>query len=284
MNQRSVNNCGIENKVKNSMQPSKVLHVRGLPENTTETELKSVFEGFAPVVKCFLLSEKYQAFVQMESVEIASEVLLKLKYSAVKLRGKQVYFEFSSRQEIEIKKQHSGNSGQASSILLLTVWKVTCPIYLEDIYRICKPYGKVLKVITFRKGIDFQALVQMSTVDAAINTKIFLEGKKMYPGGGILRIGFSKRSNLVVKRNNRKSRDFTVKPYPELLHQQKVSSYTIPTDQTNSITEDLLRRFGSFNTPSTNQNSYQTTTSQQTQPSTQQHYRTMPQDIRSTLN
>jgi hnRNP-L/PTB/hephaestus splicing factor len=76
--------------------------------------------------------------------------------------------------------------------------------------QVCKPYGQVLRLITFTKIQDFQALVQMATADQAANARMFLDGKDMFQGCCHLRVTFSKRENLVVKQNNHKSRDFTI--------------------------------------------------------------------------
>lgn len=81
---------------------------------------------------------------------------------------------------------------------------------LDNIHQIFKPYGDVLKIITFTKADTFQALVQLGTVESAVNAKLFLEGKDMFQGCCHLRIGFSKRTNLVVRQNNAKSQDFTL--------------------------------------------------------------------------
>jgi len=90
------------------------------------------------------------------------------------------------------------------------------PVTLENIHQIFKPYGEVLKIITFLKDSIFKALVQMSTVEQAINAKLLLEGKDMFQGCCHLRIGFSKLTDLKVKQNGPRSRDFTVPDYSSL--------------------------------------------------------------------
>lgn len=203
--------------------PSKVLHVRALPSYTTESELVSVVAPFGQVVKCLLLPDKNQAFIQMASIETASALLDSLEFTQPQIRSKAIFFQFSSRTEIETKVNTGGAAGVAdagaSCTLLVTVLNVTVPVTLDNICQICKPYGEVLKIITFPKGADFQALVQMATVEQAVNAKLFLEGKDLFQGCCHLRVNFSKRANLVVKENTHKSRDFTnpmlagVQPY-----------------------------------------------------------------------
>lgn len=203
---------------------SKVLHVRGLPAYTTEAEVRTLCEPYGKVDKILLLTEKHQGFVQMESIAAAQAVVEASEYTQPNIRTKAVYFQFSSRQSVEVKAggnaSVSGGAGgvmasgpnneNSSTILLIAVSNVTVPVTLDNIHQICKVYGEVLKIITFSKSMDsFQALVQMSTLDAAVNCKLFLDGKDMFQGCCHLKVGFSKRQNLIVKQNNHKSRDFT---------------------------------------------------------------------------
>jgi len=74
----------------------------------------------------------------------------------------------------------------------------------------------VLKIITFVKDSTFKALVQMATIEQAINAKLLLEGKDMFQGCCHVRIGFSKLTDLKVKQNGPRSRDFTVPDYTSL--------------------------------------------------------------------
>mmetsp|Transcript_12618 Transcript_12618/g.18089 ORF Transcript_12618/g.18089 Transcript_12618/m.18089 type:complete len:316 (+) Transcript_12618:88-1035(+) len=50
----------------------------------------------------------------------------------------------------------------------------------------------------------------MGSVENAISAKSFLEGKDMFQGCCHIRVGFSKRNQLIVKQNDHKSRDYTV--------------------------------------------------------------------------
>lgn len=212
---------------------SKVLHVRGLPPFTTEAELVALAYPFGKVEKCLILAEKHQAFVQMDNADAAAKLLATYESQAAVIRAKPVYFQYSSRQEVQVRDMPkmdafgnslaalgglaglggavgAGNGEDPCAILLVTVLNVTVPVTLDNIHQIFKPYGDVLKIITFTKqDLSFQALVQMATVESAINAKLFLEGKDMFHGCCHLRINFSKRQNLVVRENGPKSFDFT---------------------------------------------------------------------------
>jgi len=206
----------------NSKRPkmsSKVLHVRGLPPYTTEAELIQLVGPFGEVARCFILDQKSQAFIQMRSVDAAAAVLQNLEIQQPTIRSKQVFFQFSSHQEISATTSSRGGGvpmglgvmeGEPNSTLLISITNVTVPVTLENVVQVCKPYGQVLRVITFTKGVDFQALVQMANAEQAGNARMFLDGKDMFQGCCHLRVTFSKRDNLVVKQNNHKSRDFTI--------------------------------------------------------------------------
>jgi len=71
-------------------------------------------------------------------------------------------------------------------------------------------YGDVMKIVTFVKDGNLQALVQMGTVDSAVNAKLLLEGKDMFQGCCTLRIAFSQRQTLSVQQQGAKSRDYTL--------------------------------------------------------------------------
>jgi len=157
----------------------------------------------------------------MASVDSAAAVLQNLEFGQPSIRSKEVYFQYSSRQSIS----SSGGGGMAggmaggmlgategepNSILLISITNVTLPVTMDNVLAVCKPYGQVLKIITFTKGVDFQALVQMASAEQASQARMFLDAKDMFQGCCHLGVTFSKRTNLVVKQNNHKSRDFTM--------------------------------------------------------------------------
>ncbi|NWH60443.1 PTBP3 protein, partial [Geococcyx californianus] len=70
-------------------------------------------------------------------------------------------------------------------------------------------FGSILKIITFTKNNQFQVLLQYSDPMNAYYAKMALDGQNIYTACCTLRIDFSKLTNLKVKYNNDKSRDFT---------------------------------------------------------------------------
>jgi len=203
------------------MGPSKVLHCRNLPMYTTETELMQLVASFGRVVRTLVLHDKNQAFIQMETLDGAQRAVAAMEITPPTLRSKTVYVQFSNRQEVETKGGGGGlvggmggtpnlsADGGQSCVLILMITNVLIPVTLDNIHQICKPYGDVLRIITFAKGMDFQALVEFASVEQAANAKLFLDGKDLFQSCCHLRVSFSKRQSLVVKQNDLKSRDFT---------------------------------------------------------------------------
>ncbi len=83
------------------------------------------------------------------------------------------------------------------------------PVTLDVMFQIFSRVGKVLKIVTFTKNNTFQALIQYPDVITAQAAKLSLDGQNIYNACCTLRIEYSKLSNLNVKYNNDKSRDYT---------------------------------------------------------------------------
>jgi len=102
-----------------------------------------------------------------------------------------------------------GGSGGANTVLRVIVEHMVYPVTLDVIYQIFSRVGKVLKIVTFTKNNTFQALIQYPDVITAQAAKLSLDGQNIYNACCMLRIEYSKLSNLNVKYNNDKSRDYT---------------------------------------------------------------------------
>ncbi|KAL4593249.1 polypyrimidine tract-binding protein 2-like, partial [Arapaima gigas] len=83
------------------------------------------------------------------------------------------------------------------------------PVTLDVLQQIFSKFGTVMKIITFTKNNQFQALLQFSDPVNAQQAKLSLDGQNIYNACCTLRIDFSKLVNLNVKYNNDKSRDYT---------------------------------------------------------------------------
>ncbi|CAL8392413.1 unnamed protein product, partial [Boreogadus saida] len=70
-------------------------------------------------------------------------------------------------------------------------------------------FGTLLRIITFTKNNQLQALLQYPDGMTAQHAKLSLDGQNIYNACCTLRISFSKLTSLNVKYNNDKSRDYT---------------------------------------------------------------------------
>ncbi|VAH07783.1 unnamed protein product [Triticum turgidum subsp. durum] len=153
-------------------EPSKVIHIRNVGHEITEADLLQLLQPFGSVSKLVMLRGKNQALLQMQ--DIHSSVSALQYYSAVQpsVRGRHVYMQFSSHQELTTdQSSHSRNSDQESEpnrILLATVHHVLYPITVEILHQVFKAYGYVEKIVKFQKSAGFQALIQYQSRHEAV--------------------------------------------------------------------------------------------------------------------
>ncbi|XP_020260067.1 polypyrimidine tract-binding protein homolog 3-like isoform X2 [Asparagus officinalis] len=136
------------------------------------------------------------------------------------LRGRNVYIQFSSHQELTTAEQNShrqkgaDQDSQPNRILLVTIHTMLYPITVEVLHQVFSPYGFVEKIVTFQKSAGFQALIQFQSQQNAVEAMNSLQGRNIYDGCCQLDIQFSNLSELQVNYNNERSRDFTNSSLP----------------------------------------------------------------------
>ncbi|XP_043952519.1 polypyrimidine tract-binding protein 3-like isoform X3 [Gambusia affinis] len=213
--------------------PSPVLHLRQLPTDTSEQEVVDLALPFGRVSKLITLRTKNQAFLEMASEEAAVTMVNYYASAPPTIRNQPVFIQYSTHRElktdnltnqqralqaISMATVHSGNMGSSegrglipapSAVLRIIVENLFYPVTLEVLQQIFSKFGSVLKIITFTRNNQFQALLQFSDAVHAQHAKASLDGQNIYNSCCTLRIDFSKLSALNVKYNNDKSRDFT---------------------------------------------------------------------------
>ncbi|XP_062268387.1 polypyrimidine tract-binding protein 3 [Platichthys flesus] len=216
--------------------PSRVLHLRHLPVDISEQEVLALALPFGRVSKLITLRTKNQAFLEMASEEAAVTMVNYYTSATPTVRNQPIFIQYSNHRELKTDNLtnhraqaalqainaaavHSGNMvagvegrglvpGQ-SPVLRLIVENLFYPVTLEVLQQIFSKFGSVLKIITFTRNNQFQALLQFSDAVHAQHAKASLDGQNIYNSCCTLRIDFSKLSALNVKYNNDKSRDFT---------------------------------------------------------------------------
>ncbi|NXK53481.1 PTBP3 protein, partial [Chauna torquata] len=218
--------------------PSRVLHLRQIPSDVTEAEVISLGLPFGKVTNLLMLKGKSQAFLEMASEEAAVTMVNYYTPVTPHLRSQPVYIQYSNHRELKTDNLPNQARAQAAlqavnavqsgslaitsalateggllpgqgSVLRIIVENIFYPVTLEVLYQIFSKFGPVLKIITFTKNNQFQALLQYADPMNAYYAKMALDGQNIYNACCTLRIDFSKLASLKVKYNNDKSRDFT---------------------------------------------------------------------------
>ncbi|XP_066940870.1 polypyrimidine tract-binding protein 1 isoform X35 [Macrobrachium rosenbergii] len=214
---------------KNPGAPSRVIHIRNIPNEVTEAEIVHLGIPFGKVTNVLVLKGKNQAFLEMSDEVSATTMVNYFTNCTAQLRGRAVYVQFSNHKELKTDQTHSNanpsaqaalqaaqalvnqtdTQGGPNTVLRVIVEHMIYPVTLDVLYQIFSRVGKVLKIVTFTKNNTFQALIQYPDVVTAQAAKMTLDGQNIYNACCTLRIEYSKLSNLNVKYNNDKSRDYT---------------------------------------------------------------------------
>lgn len=191
-------------------EPSKVIHVRNVGHEISENDLLQLFQPFGVIAKLVMLRAKNQALVQMQDVPSAINVLQFYANVQPTIRGRNVYVQFSSHQELTTIDQNShGRGDEPNRILLVTIHQMLYPITVDVLHQVFSPHGFVEKIVTFQKSAGFQALIQFQSCQSAVNARELLQGRNIYDGCCQLDIQYSNLEELQVHYNNERTRDFT---------------------------------------------------------------------------
>ncbi|XP_068095857.1 polypyrimidine tract-binding protein 2 isoform X1 [Hyperolius riggenbachi] len=217
--------------------PSRVLHIRKLPGEVTETEVIALGLPFGKVTNILMLKGKNQAFLELATEEAAATMVNYYASMPPHLRNQPIYIQYSNHKELKTDSalnqraqamlqavsavqttnstvgSNSGSETTVSSaqspVLRIIIDNMYYPVTLDVLHQIFSKFGTVLKIITFTKNNQFQALLQYGDPANAQQAKLALDGQNIYNACCTLRIDFSKLVNLNVKYNNDKSRDYT---------------------------------------------------------------------------
>lgn len=201
--------------------PSKVLHLRNLPWECTEEELVELCKPFGKIVntKCNVGANRNQAFVEFADLNQAISMVSYYASSSepAQVRGKTVYIQYSNRQEI-VNNKSTGDV--AGNVLLVTIEGVEAgDVSIDVIHLVFSAFGFVHKIATFEKAAGFQALIQFTDAETASAARNALDGRSIpryllpeHVSSCHLRISYSAHTDLNIKFQSHRSRDYT-NPY-----------------------------------------------------------------------
>ncbi|XP_074564722.1 polypyrimidine tract-binding protein homolog 1-like [Curcuma longa] len=201
--------------------PSKVLHLRNLPWECTEEELVVLCKPFGRIVNtmCNVGANKNQAFVEFADPNQAISMVSYYASSSepAQVRGKTVYIQYSNRQEIT----NNRSTGEVpGNVLLVTIEGVEAgDVSIDVIHLVFSAFGFVHKIATFEKAAGFQALIQYTDAETAASARNALDGRSIpryllpeHITSCHLRISYSAHTDLSIKFQSHRSRDYT-NPY-----------------------------------------------------------------------
>uniref|UniRef100_A0A669BAT5 Polypyrimidine tract binding protein 1a n=1 Tax=Oreochromis niloticus TaxID=8128 RepID=A0A669BAT5_ORENI len=246
--------------------PSRVVHVRKLPNDINEAEVIGLGLPFGKVTNLLMLKGKNQAFLELNSEECAQTMVSYYSSVTPVIRNHPIYMQYSTHKELKtdnspnqvraqaalqaVNALHGGGMGSVaisadagsmagaaaaqSPVLRVIVENLFYPVTLDVLHQIFSKFGTVLKIITFTKNNQFQALIQYADAMTAQHAKMSLDGQNIYNACCTLRISFSKLTSLNVKYNNDKSRDYTrpdlptADSQPSIDHQAMAAAFAAP--------------------------------------------------------
>uniref|UniRef100_A0A3Q4GZU7 Polypyrimidine tract binding protein 1a n=1 Tax=Neolamprologus brichardi TaxID=32507 RepID=A0A3Q4GZU7_NEOBR len=239
--------------------PSRVVHVRKLPNDINEAEVIGLGLPFGKVTNLLMLKGKNQAFLELNSEECAQTMVSYYSSVTPVIRNHPIYMQYSTHKELKtdnspnqvraqaalqaVNALHGGGMGSVaisadagsmagavaaqSPVLRVIVENLFYPVTLDVLHQIFSKFGTVLKIITFTKNNQFQALIQYADAMTAQHSKMSLDGQNIYNACCTLRISFSKLTSLNVKYNNDKSRDYTRPDLPTADSQPSIDHQTM---------------------------------------------------------
>ncbi|XP_027353510.1 polypyrimidine tract-binding protein homolog 2 isoform X2 [Abrus precatorius] len=127
-----------------------------------------------------------------------------------------------------------------SNVLLASIENMQYAVTLDVLHMVFSAFGPVQKIAMFDKNGGLQALIQYPDTQTAVVAKEALEGHCIYDGGFCkLHISYSRHTDLSIKVNNDRSRDYTipntpvVNAQPSILGQQSVPMMGPPAQPYN---------------------------------------------------
>ncbi|KAK4474930.1 hypothetical protein MN116_002036 [Schistosoma mekongi] len=224
----------------NSMPESRVLHFRGLPPDVSESEVAMLAIPFGSIANIILTRKSCQALVEMDTLESAESMFgYYMTVCTPNLRGKYpIGMQFSKYSSLtnattnsatlsaieEANKQfvtfRCENEDSPKTVLHIHVEKSYNPMEIGYLpfFMAFKPFGRILRIVSFKKNDSRHAFLEFSNSLSAHVAKLLMNGVPLFPmecNFNTLRTEFSRQSTLEIRQEDNNSRDFTQNPWDE---------------------------------------------------------------------
>lgn len=184
-------------------KPSFVVHARNLVDGISEELVHQTLEKYGEIVDIYMLPKKRQALIQYEEIESAMTAVEDSNEKGIFINNLQCYLNFSTGQKIM-----RPSDFEEKKVLSINVVNPLYPITINVLQQILEPFGKVARIVIFRKS-GVQVMVEYESGDAANKAKEELEGADIYSGCCTLSIDFAKVNRLAINNNETEGYDFT---------------------------------------------------------------------------
>ncbi|CAH8586526.1 unnamed protein product [Schistosoma turkestanicum] len=219
---------------------SRVLHIRGLPTDVNELEVSTLAIPFGSIANMILTRKNCQALIEMDTLESAESMFG--YYTAICppiLRGKYpLEMQFSKYSSLtnamtnnaatsaveEANKQFVAfrceNEDSPKTVLHIHIEKPHCSMEIGYLpfFMAFRPFGQILRVISFKKNDSRHAFLEYSNSISAHVAKLQMNGVPLFPmdnNFNILRTEFSRQPTLEIHREDNSCRDFIQNPWNE---------------------------------------------------------------------
>ncbi|OQR68342.1 polypyrimidine tract-binding protein 3-like, partial [Tropilaelaps mercedesae] len=91
-------------------QASRVVHLRNVPNDATDTEILQFGIPFGKITNILQLRGKNQAFLEMETESAAAQMVEYFGKTSSQLRGRTIYAQHSNHRELKVNDSNAGNS------------------------------------------------------------------------------------------------------------------------------------------------------------------------------
>lgn len=113
-------------------KPSRVIHIRNIPNDSSESEVIQLGLPFGRVTNVLVLKGKNQAFLEMADEVCAAAMVACFNTNPPQVRGRTVYVQFSNHRELKIDQSHSVIVSINHFSIFSTVFIHICPLTTQS--------------------------------------------------------------------------------------------------------------------------------------------------------